>query len=161
MLRLEAVNENNREEILALRVSENQKTFVADNALSLKEAALANSSGGAAFPFGIYDDDKAVGFLMIGFGTDDSWEDPPEIAEDTYNLWRLMIDERYQGQGYGRQAVQLALDFIRTYPCKEAELCWLSYEPENINAARLYRSFGFTETGEMDGEEKIAVLRLK
>ena len=50
---------------------------------------------------------------------------------------------------------------IRTYPCGKAKYCWLSYEPENKVAADLYRSFGFKETGEMDGEELIAVLELK
>ena len=36
----------------------------------------------------------------------------------------------------------------------------VSYEPENENARRLYASYGFKESGEMDGEEVIAVLRL-
>ena len=38
---------------------------------------------------------------------------------------------------------------------------WLSYEPDNETARRLYASYGFEETGEMDGEEVIAVLRLQ
>ena len=60
----------------------------------------------------------------------------------------------------GKQAVQLALDFIKSMPCGKAEYCWLSYEPENEAARQLYQSFGFAETGEMDGDERIAVLRL-
>lgn len=58
------------------------------------------------------------------------------------------------------RAVRLALDFINTLPCGSAEYCWLSYEPENEIARKLYESFGFTETGEMDGEELIAILKL-
>ena len=38
---------------------------------------------------------------------------------------------------------------------------WLSYEPDNEAARRLYREYGFEETGAMDGEEVIAVLRLQ
>ena len=34
-------------------------------------------------------------------------------------------------------------------------------EPENEVARRLYESFGFVETGEMDGDEVIAVLKLE
>jgi diamine N-acetyltransferase len=45
--------------------------------------------------------------------------------------------------------------------CGEAEYCWLSYEPENKVAKALYESFGFTETGDKDGDELIAVLKLK
>lgn len=43
---------------------------------------------------------------------------------------------------------------------KHAGYCWLSYESDNAVARQMYRSFGFEETGEMDGEELIAVLRL-
>lgn len=44
--------------------------------------------------------------------------------------------------------------------CGEAQYCWLSYEPENTAAKKLYHSFGFRETGEMDEGEIIAVLGL-
>ena len=54
----------------------------------------------------------------------------------------------------------MALNYIKTFPCGTAEYCWLSYEPENEAAKKLYGSFGLTETGEMDGEEVIAVLKL-
>ena len=124
------------------------------------EAYTAITGNGYAFPFGIYDDDTPVGFLMVGYDTDDYWEDAPAIANGNYNLWRLMIDKRYQGKGYGKEAVRLALDFVRTWPCGKADYCWLSYEPENGVARELYRSFGFAETGEYDGEEIIAVLEL-
>ena len=161
MLRLEKVNGKNVWELLKLRVSEEQKNFVADNDISIIEAYTAITGNGYAFPFGIYDGDTPVGFLMIGFDADDYWADAPAIAKGNYNLWRLMIDKAYQGKRYGKEAVKLALEFIRTYPCGDAEYCWLSYEPENRVAAKLYSSFGFEETGDMDGEELIAVLDLR
>ena len=160
MLKLEKVNGKNVWDILKLRVSETQKNFVAGNETSIIEAYTAITGNGYAFPFRIYEGDTPVGFLMVGFDTDDDWEDAPSVAKGNYNLWRLMIDQNYQKQGYGKEALRLALEFIRTFPCGEAEFCWLSYEPENEAARRLYHSFGFTETGEMDGEELIVVLRL-
>ena len=160
MLRLEKVNGKNVWELLKLQVSANQKSFVANNDVSIIEAYTSITGNGYAFPFGIYDGDMPVGFLMIGFDTDDYWDDAPNIAKGNYNLWRLMIDKAYQGKGYGKEAVKLALDFIKTYPCGDAEYCWLSYEPENQVAAKLYRSFGFEETGDKDGVELIAVLKL-
>ena len=93
MIRIEKVNGKNVWDILRLRVKEDQKSFVASNEISIIEAYTAITGGGYAFPFGIYDDDIAVGFLMVGFDTDDYWESPPEIAHNNYNLWRLMIDE--------------------------------------------------------------------
>ena len=58
------------------------------------------------------------------------------------------------------EAIGLALDFIRSWPCGKAEYVALSYEPENELGAKLYHSLGFTENGEMDGDEIVAVLKL-
>ncbi len=160
MIRLEKVNGRNVWDILKLTVSEDQKDYVASNDISIVEAYIAITENGHAFPFGVYANDTLVGFMMIGYDTDDSWEDAPVIAKGNYNLWRLMIDKKYQRNGYGKEAVQLALDFINAFPCGKAECCWLSYEPENEVARSLYQSYGFLETGEKDGEELIAVLKL-
>ena len=160
MLRLEKVTGKNVWSILKLSVSQEQESFVAPNDVSIIEAYTAITGNGYAFPFGIYEDDIPVGFLLVGFDADDCWEDAPSIARGNYNLWRLMIDKNYQKKGYGKEAVRLALEFIKTFPCGKADFCWLSYEPENEIASRLYHSFGFAETGEMDGDEIIAVLKL-
>ena len=160
MLRLEKVTGKNVWSILKLSVSQEQESFVAPNDVSIIEAYTAITGNGYAFPFGIYEDDIPVGFLMVGFDADDCWEDAPSIARGNYNLWRLMIDKNYQKKGYGKEAVRLALEFIKTFPCGKADFCWLSYEPENEIASRLYHSFGFAETGEMDADEIIAVLKL-
>lgn len=160
MLRLEKVTGKNVWSILKLSVSQEQESFVAPNDVSIIEAYTAITGNGYAFPFGIYEDDIPVGFLIVGFDADDYWEDAPSIAKENYNLWRLMIDKNYQKKGYGKEAVRLVLEFIKTFPCGKADFCWLSYEPENEVAKRLYHSFGFAETGEMDGDEIIAVLKL-
>ena len=160
MLRLEKITGKNVWSILKLSVSQEQESFVAPNDISIIEAYTAITGNGYAFPFGIYEGETPVGFMMIGFDADDCWEDAPSIARGNYNLWRLMIDKNYQNKGYGKEAVRLALEFIKTFPCGKADFCWLSYEPENEIASRLYHSFGFVETGEMDGDEIIAVLKL-
>lgn len=158
MIRLEKINGGNVWDILALKVRDDQKTFVAANDKSIIEAYIAVTGGAAVFPFGIYDGETPVGFVMISFG--DAWDEPPQIAFDNYCIWRFMVDERYQGRGYGRQALQLALEFVRSRPCGDAECCWLSYEQENAAAKKLYHSFGFRETGESDGSEVIAAVKL-
>lgn len=160
MLKLAPVTRSNVWQLLKLRVLEEQRDFIASNTESLVEAYLALSSGGHAWPFGIYDDDTPVGFLMIGYGADEEWENPPAYAREGYTLWRLMIDRSYQGRGYGRAAIMLALDFIRTFPCGQAGTCYLSYEPANTRARALYLSMGFAETGDMDGDEAVAVMQL-
>ena len=160
MLSLQRIDGRNVWDILKLKVSKEQQNFVAGNDISLIEAYICKTENGQIFPFGIYHDGVPVGFLMIGFGTDSSWDDAPAIAQNNYDLRRLTIDAKFQGRGYGKEALMLALEFIRTFPCGKAEFCWLSYEPNNKVAQDLYRSYGFVETGEKDGEEVIAVLRL-
>ena len=64
------------------------------------------------------------------------------FLNNNYLIWRFMIDRNHQNKGYGKAAMQLALDFIRTWPCGEAEYCWLSYEPENTKAKALYEIVG-------------------
>ena len=71
-----------------------------------------------------------------------------------------MIDQKYQKKGFGREAIALGLNFIKSFPCGKTKYCWLSYEPENKVACKLYHSFDFTETGDMEGNEIIAILEL-
>jgi diamine N-acetyltransferase len=162
MVNLEKVTYKNEEEIISMDIYESQYPFVADNVESLADAYVAITSDDAcAYPFAIYDDDTLVGFLMLGYN-EAALEGPdaPASLRNNYSLWRLMIDKRYQKRGYGREAIRLALDFVRTWPCGKAEYCEVSYEPDNEVAAKLYRSFGFAENGEMDGDEVVAVLKL-
>ena len=165
MIHLEKITPKNYWDIVCLKVAKSQKTFVASNKDSIVQAYAAIDSDCTAFPFGIFCDDKPVGFLMIGFNEAALYEfdediEAPEAYKNCYTIWRLMIDKRYQKKGYGREALQLALDFIRTWPCGEAEQCAISWEPENEVASKLYHSFGFVENGEMDGDEIVAVLKL-
>ena len=159
MVTLEKVNAKNVWKLLKLRVAPEQEDFVASNTQSIVEAYTTVAAGGVALPFGVYADGEPVGFVMLGYD-DLPDEENPAVAAGNYTVWRLMIDETQQGRGYGREALRLALDYIRTFPCGPARLCWLSYEPENTGAAALYHAFGFTENGEYDGDEVVAVLTL-
>ena len=165
MIHLEKIDAGNVWDVVDLRVARAQKGFVASNAGSIIDAYTAIGTACTAFPFAVYSDKRPVGFLMIGYNEwalygyyDDA--KAPEVLKNNYSLWRLMIDKRYQKRGYGREAIRLALDFIRTWPCGRAEYCEVSYEPDNEVAAKLYHSFGFMENGEMDGDEIVAVLKL-
>ena len=164
MIHLEKIDAKNVWDVIGLKVAKGQKNFVASNKISLVQAYVAQGTGCTAFPFAIYKDKKPVGFLMIGYNEAALYElydeTPPAALKDNYSLWRLMIGKKYQGRGYGREAIRLALEFIRTWPCGEAELCSLSFEPENEVARELYHSCGFWENGEMDGDEVVAVLKL-
>ena len=168
-IKLEEVNYWNYDDLIDLKVKDSQKEYVASNMYSLAEAYATVASKGNVLPFGIYLEDKPIGFLMIGYYPDLEYaqkafgedEEIPDYIPSSYLLWRFMIDQEYQGKGYGREALRLALEYIKTRPCGDAKYCWLSYEPENKVAAKLYQSFGFEEK-EMPEEwdEVPAVLKL-
>ena len=165
MVHIEKLDPVSTWDVVDLKLRKEQKDFVAPNFASIIEAYTTIDTDCTAFPFAIYNDRKVVGFLMIGYNEAAMYDyfgvyKAPEVSKNNYSIWRLMIDKRYQKRGYGRAAMKLALDFIRTRPCGEAEYCFLSYEPENEVAAKLYHSLGFEENGETDGDEIVAVLKL-
>ena len=101
---------------------------------------------------------------MIGYDYPDCCDgEAPEYMKNSYLIWRFMIDKRYQGRGFGREAMKLILDFIRSGPCRQSEYAWLCYDPENTAARKLYASFGFEEVPEAysaEDDEILAVLKL-
>lgn len=139
--------------LVKLQVGEAQRNFVASNVYSIAESQFGFDFEGHwdYHPFGIYDGDTPVGFLMYGV----NFEHPTRQAFIT----RLMVDEKFQGKGFGRFGVQKMLEIFRADECvKEVGI---SYEPENDVARKLYASCGFAETGEMIGDEVLAVLKLR
>jgi len=159
VIRFEEITNQNLWDVCRLKVKTEQEDFVARNIESIAEAYATRNEGYIAQPFAVYDCESLIGFIMFGKGTVGD-ENEPDWMKDSYCIWRLMVDERYQNKGYGKTIMRTALAYIRTFPLGEAELVWLSYEPENTAARKLYRRFGFRENGEMCGDEIIAVRKL-
>ena len=147
------VTGGNWKELVRLKVRDDQTHCVASNLYSIAEAQFGEDFEGKwdFYPFGIYDGDTPVGFLMYGY----NFEHPKQQAF----IMRLMVDEKHQGKGYGRFGMNWMLDRFRAE--ERIQDVAISYEPENDAARKLYASLGFVETGEMVGEEVLAVLQLK
>ncbi len=151
-----SVTKDNWREPIKLTVREDQKHFVASNLYSIAEAQFGfdddNGSHWDTYACGIYADDGApVGFLMYGY-------DFPGSRLQAF-IFRLMVDEKYQGLGYGRFGMNWMLEQFRQDD--QIKGVGISYEPENEVGRKLYASLGFVEPGEMIGEEVLAVLHLK
>ncbi|MCI8442914.1 MAG: GNAT family N-acetyltransferase [Provencibacterium sp.] len=132
MVELREINKDNLEDILELRVSESQRGFVSSVAYSLAQAWVYRQT---AFPFAVYADERPVGFVMLGY-----YE-----ARNQYTLWKFLIDERYQHQGYGRKALQLAIGYLtENFDTREI---YTGVSLGNGIARHLYQSAGFIATG--------------
>ena len=137
---LKPIDESNFLDAFALKLAPGQEAFVSHPIRSLAQAYVYYHQ---CTPFGVYDGDQMVGYLMVIYDYD----------EQTYNLWHLMIDESRQGRGYGRAAVIAALDYIRTKPFGSSNRVLLTCNPENRVAWGLYKALGFTGSGRADDEE--------
>jgi diamine N-acetyltransferase len=128
--------------ILSLEVSDDQKRFVAPNAVSIAEAHFSEHAWFRA----IYAGDTPVGFVMLY----SDWDKPK------YFLWRFMIDKQYQRQGYGSLAMQELIAYVRSLP--NAKELLVSYAPGEGNPSPFYEKCGFVETGEWEDDEKVMKL---
>ena len=67
-----------------------------------------------------------------------------------FSVHRLMIDAAHQNQGIGSWSMRLVMDTIVGLG---GETIYLSFQPKNIEAKRLFEKFGFVfHEREPDGE---------
>ena len=92
--------------------------------------------GGRAIQFGLYDDETLVGFVMIS----DEVDGPPYVA---HYLWKLLIDERFQRQGYGGAALDLVTDYFRA---RGVDTMWTSATDGPGGPIPFYEQHGFVAT---------------
>jgi diamine N-acetyltransferase len=149
MISLRPVDTTNYRECIELSVAPEQQSFVASNLQSLAEAYVWRE---AAEPYAVYSNDELVGFaLLFPFAGDVDDESIPEPGtERGMVLVRLMIDARFQGHGYGRDALEAILANVRDRGLPAVRLSVL---PENEQALEFYRRNGFAETGAAHGGE--------
>lgn len=140
MIHLKAITEENFIDAFALKLAPEQERFVSHPVRSLAQAYVYREQ---CQPFGIYEGDRMVGYVMVIYDYD--------IPE--YDIWHMMIDRTEQGKGYGKAALDRVLDYIKTKPFGSSERVTLTCNKENLRALGLYKSKEFTETGAEDGEE--------
>ena len=68
-----------------------------------------------------------------------------------------MIDHRYQGKGYGKFALGKIIEEMKKL--EECKDIYISFDPKNNIARKLYESFGFKDTGKV--LEKELLFRLE
>ena len=137
MVQLQEINQENFERVVKLELTEGQKEVISSNLESLAQAYACRDICKA---FAICNDLEVVGFIMLEV----------DINENEYGIWRIMIGRQFQGKGYGKQALLLAIDF---HVKQGAEVIHMSHQTNNYAPSNLYQKVGFKYTGEIeDGE---------
>lgn len=137
---LQKVDESNFIACFNLELNHGQEKFVSHPIRSLAQAYVYYKQ---CTPFAVFSGGKVVGYVMVIYDYD----------EEAYNIWHLMVDRRHQGKGFGRAAMELALEYIRTKPFGSSNRVLMTVTPQNSAAYALYQALGFTETGRSDGDE--------
>ncbi|WP_152394899.1 GNAT family N-acetyltransferase [Paenibacillus guangzhouensis] len=144
-VRLSPTTRDNWQEAMQLQVQEEQSPFVASVVVSLAKVHIRPDGEQYQYaPYNLYNDEgRLIGFIMTAVDDTTTW---------SYWVTGFIIDAKEQGQGYGRAALQAAIDHIRAqYP--QCERVNLTAHADNTRARRLYENYGFTATGEVyDGE---------
>ncbi|MCR8641273.1 GNAT family N-acetyltransferase [Paenibacillus sp. N1-5-1-14] len=94
-------------------------------------------------PMAIYLSEDIIGFIVYC-----------KILDNEGNYWipALMIDERYQGKGHGKQSMKLLIELMKeTLDCQRI---MIGHRLENTVAGNLYESLGFERVSKelIDGE---------
>ncbi|WNF24907.1 GNAT family N-acetyltransferase [Mesobacillus jeotgali] len=128
------IDHTNEFTVKNIKVKPGQESFIETVDECLREANICPEWR----PVAIYNDEDVIGFAMYGsFGLNkDTWID------------RIVIDEKYQGNGFGKTAMVKLIDKVsKEYGVK---VIYLSIIEENKIAHRLYKSLGFECTNERD-----------
>ncbi len=138
-------------EVGRLATHHSQERFVAPMLYSFRDALLPEVVDGApVVPWlrAIVADSEFAGFVMLADVTP---------AHPVPYLWRFLIDRRHQRRGIGARAMALLTERLRVEGHTVLRTSWVEGHggPEPF-----YRGLGFVPTGEMDGDEVVADLRL-
>lgn len=145
---LREITDDNRGAVEALAVTDEQTSYVAGVAASLVEATQHPDA--KPWYCAIYADDEPVGFVMISDGI--TVDNPAYVGP--YYLWRLLVDRRHQGRGYGTRALDLVVDHLRTHR-PDAHTLLTSYVVGPASPRDFYLGYGFTPTDRVEDGEPI------
>ncbi|MFD1175916.1 GNAT family N-acetyltransferase [Paenibacillus puldeungensis] len=147
---LKDIDESNWIECILLTTDPDKKynlneEFVASNAVSIAQSKVEKGWITKA----IYNEDTMVGFAMYGFSEEDG----------LFEICRIMIDHKFQRKGFGREALRLIIDELsHNKNCTEI---YISFDPNNHSAQKLYEEIGFENTGQIMDDEMVYCLKIE
>jgi len=151
------VTDDQRAAALALELNPGQDRFVASVGESFEDA-IAYAHAEPRF-WTVNDGDDVVGFVMISDNIPANRLAADPMLVGPYFLWRLLIDRRYQRQGYGTAAIDAVVEYLRDRP--GADLLFVSAGQGQGSPQPFYERYGFVPTGVLVENEVILQLDLR
>ena len=147
---LRDITGDNYFQVLELKISPEQEAakFVSPVVRSLADAWFYREEG-ITYPKAIYADEDLVGFIMYELDTE----------EQQVFVWRFLIDQAFQGRGYGRQTIEAVVEMAK----EQAQMTKVvaDYVDGNEPMKKILLDLGFEETGfDQDSKEHIMVYQL-
>jgi len=142
-INLQEITAQNVRQVCDLSVKPEQKNYVVENAIVIAEACYSKNDWVRA----VYADETPIGLMVLKV----------EPKKAGYLLWRFMIDAHYQKSNYGRRAMELCIDYVRTRP--NAVEFFTSVVPGDHCPQGFYENLGFFLTGEWyEGEAMMKIM---
>jgi diamine N-acetyltransferase len=150
------VTDADRAAVLTLRRGPGQERYLGSMASHFEEAV----EDAVACPrmWSVHHGDLLVGFVMISDGSPAERLAADDSLVGPYYLWRLLIDERFQGRGYGAATIVAVVAYLRTRP--GADLLWTSCKAGAGSPQPFYVRYGFVLTGDVKWGEDLLRLEL-
>lgn len=143
---IKLITSDNWREALELSVHDAQQRFVASVnppvAIALAKAYI-RPGGKMVEPYGIYNQNKMVGFFNLHYTPD---------SKGDYWLFHFFIDKRFQRRGLGSKALNELIKHIKNSnpSCNRLNL---TVHPENEAGRLFYLKYGFSDDNKMTFDE--------
>jgi diamine N-acetyltransferase len=152
------VTDEDRAAVMALRRGPGQERYLGSMASHFEDAI--DDAHACPRMWSVHDatSGQLVGFAMI---SDDIPAETLAARDDTvgpYYLWRLLIDHRWQGRGYGRATIDAVADYVRAKP--NGQVLLTSCKAGDGSPQPFYLHYGFMKTGTVMWDEDLLSLDL-
>lgn len=151
------VTEADRLAVLGLRRAPGQERYLGSMEGHFEDAV--EDARACPRMWSVHDGELLVGFVMISDGIPTELLARDDDLVGPYFLWRLLIDERHQGRGYGAATIDAVVDYLRTRP--GADVLYTSCEHGDGSPQGFYLRYGFVLNGDRKWDEDILALNLR
>jgi diamine N-acetyltransferase len=152
------VTEDDDEAVMGLRRGPGQERYLG-RMISHFEDAIADAKACPRM-WSVHDaaTSQLVGFVMISDGIPAETLAADDDIVGPYFLWRLLIDHRFQGRGYGAATIDAVVDYVRSRP--NGDVLLTSCKAGEGSPQPFYLHYGFELTGEQKWGEDLLRLDL-